>query len=183
MSKVYAFLADGFEETEAVAVIDILLRAEIPTKIVSVMDDICVTGSHGIKICADVMFEDIDFSNGEMLFLPGGMPGKINLQEYEPLGKLLQDFNSEGKKIAAICAAPGILGRLNILNGKTATCFPGFEQELVGARISNEKVVVSKNIITGRGMGAAIEMGLAIVSILKDKETAEKIGRSIQFFI
>lgn len=181
MSKVYAFLADGFEETEAIAVVDILIRAEIPTKTVSVMDEICVTGSHGIKICADVMFDDVDFSNALMLFLPGGMPGKLNLQEFEPLKKLLLDFNNQGKKLAAICAAPGILGRLNILNGKEATCFPGFEKELLGARISGKKVVTSGNVITGRGMGTAIEMGLEMVRILKDKETAERIGKSIQF--
>lgn len=183
MSKVYVFLADGFEETEAVAIVDILLRAEIPTKTVSIMDEICVTGAHGIKICADVMFDDIDFSAAEMLFLPGGMPGKLNLQEYEPLGKLLVDFNQKGKKLAAICAAPGILGGLNILNGRRATCFPGFEKELLGAEVTGEKVVVSENIITSRGVGTAIDMGLELVSILKDKETAKRIGKSIQYYI
>lgn len=182
MSKVYAFLADGFEETEAVSVVDILLRADITTKTVSIMEDLCVTGAHGIKICADVMFEDVDYSKALMLFLPGGMPGKTNLQNYEPLRKLLVAFNNANRRIAAICAAPGILGELNILNGKKATSFPGFEDELKGATILNEKVVVSGNIITGKGMGTAIDMGLELVRILKDKETADNIGRSIQYY-
>lgn len=182
MNDVYAFLADGFEETEAVAVIDILRRAGISTKTISIMDDIYVKGSHGITICADEMFKDADFTKAIMLFLPGGMPGKANLQGYEPLRKLLVEFNDSKKKIAAICAAPGILGELNILVGKEATSFPDFENELKGAIIKNEKVVVSQNIITGRGMGTAIEMGLEIVSDLIDKETALRIGKSIQFY-
>lgn len=182
MSTVYAFLADGFEETEAIAIVDILRRAEIPTQTVSVMEDRYVTGSHGIKICADVIFKDVDFNDALMLFLPGGMPGKANLQKYEPLRKLLVEFDNAGKKIAAICAAPGILGELNILNGKSATSFPDFEVELKGATVLQEKVVVSGNIITGRGMGTAIDMGLEMVRVLKDEQTADKIGRSIQYY-
>jgi len=183
MNVVYAFLADGFEETEGVAVVDILRRANIETKTISIMDDIYVTGSHGIKVSADLMFKDADFSSATMLFLPGGMPGKTNLQSYEPLRNLLVDFNNADKKIAAICAAPGILGELNILDGKEAISFPGFECELKGAIIKNEKVVVSGNIITGKGMGTAIEMGLEMVKILIDKETSDRIGQTIQYYI
>ena len=182
MSNIYAFLAEGFEETEAIAVIDVLLRAEIETKIVSTTKDKCVKGAHGITICGDILFEEGDYSDAEILFLPGGMPGKINLQKFQPLRELLKKQNECNKKIAAICAAPGILGDLGILEGKEATCFPGFEKELIGATFLEKKVVKSENIITSRGMGTAIDMGLELVRILKGDKCSSDLAAKIQYY-
>lgn len=178
---VYLFLATGFEETEALAPTDLMRRAGIKVQLVSITGDTLVTGSHGITVKADSLFEETDFSDGELLVLPGGMPGTRNLDAYADLRELLQFFFYNGKKIAAICAAPMILGNLGILNGAKATCYPGYEDYLIGADFKSEKVVYSDPFVTSRGMGTSIEFGLKLVEILKGKEIAEKLSGSIIF--
>ena len=169
------FLANGFEEIEAIAVIDVLRRAELDVRTVSISDNIRVVGAHNVAIEADALISDIDSSNSEMLILPGGMPGTTNLGACEKLISVLRNQYSRKGWIAAICAAPSILGREEILIGERATCYPGFEKELIGAELSEERVVVSNRIITSRGPGSAIEFGLKIVEMLKGAESAKML--------
>lgn len=176
------FLADGFEEIEAIAPIDIMRRAGIDVTTISVTTTKEVKGAHGIILHADCLFAKIDFSNADLLFLPGGMPGTKNLEAHDGLKQLLLKHANEGKKLAAICAAPSILGKLGLLKGKEAVCFPGFEETLNGAILSDKKVVQSGNIITGKAAGAAVEFALKLVENLKGKSAAEQVGSSIFAF-
>lgn len=179
MLKVYIFLADGFEEIEGLMVVDLLRRAEIDITMVSIMDTKKVTGAHGITIEADVLYDNVDFSQAKMLVLPGGMPGTKYLGEHKALVAMLKAFNDKNKLIAAICAAPSILGVNGILKGKKATCYPGFEDKLVDALLSTDPVVKDQNVITSRGLGTAIPFALKIIELLKDKDTSELIAKSI----
>lgn len=183
MSMIYAFLADGFEETEAIAVIDVIRRAGIPLTTVSIKDSTEVTGSHNIKVMADSKIDDVDFEKADLLFLPGGVTGTKNLGECKKLCTELKSFAQKGKRLAAICAAPSILGQLGLLEGKKATCYPGWEDKLSGAEYIPEKVITDGNISTGKGMGASIDLGLEIVSIFESKEKAQEIGKSIQYLM
>lgn len=181
---VYVFLANGFEETEAICPIDIMLRAGIDVELISVSDDLTVKGTHGIELKADKKINEISPScDGlELIMLPGGMPGTTNLYDCRPLRDMLAAAANKGVTIAAICAAPMILGRLGLLENKTAVCYPGFEDELTGAKITERaKVAVSENIITAVGMGVATEFGLAIVEKLRSKSEAIKIAKAIRF--
>jgi 4-methyl-5(b-hydroxyethyl)-thiazole monophosphate biosynthesis len=180
--KAMVFLADGFEEIEAIAPIDIMRRAGIEVTTISVTATKEVRGAHDILLQADCLFGEIDFSNADLLFLPGGMPGTKNLEAHDGLKQLLLKHANEGKKLAAICAAPSILGKLGLLKGKEAVCFPGFEETLKGAILSDKKVVQSGNIITGKAAGAAVEFGLKLVENLKGKSAAEQVGSSIFAF-
>lgn len=179
VAKVYAFLATGFEEVEALAVIDLLRRAAVEVDMISVTGDLRVTGAHNIEIKADKLFEEADFKNIDLLFLPGGMPGTHNLDTHEGLLEKIIEFDKEEKYIAAICAAPSVFGHLGILKDRYATCYPGFEKELIGAKVTNDKVVVDGHIITARGMGTAIDLGLQLISILVDEKTAEEKAKGI----
>lgn len=181
MSKVFLFLADGFEEIEALTVVDLLRRVKVDTVMVSVSGKKKVTGSHGISVEADELFESVDFSDGVMAVLPGGMPGTLHLQEQEGLKKLLLRYNEEKKYIAAICAAPSVLGSYHLLEGRHATCFPGFEEKLLGAKVMPDAVVIDGNIITSRGMGTSIAFGAALVSLLTTGETAAELLNTIQY--
>ena len=181
---VYVFLANGFEETEAICPIDIMLRAGIEVELISVSDNLTVKGTHGIDIKADKTINDISLpcDSLELIMLPGGMPGTTNLYDCEALREAVTLAANKGIAIAAICAAPMILGRLGLLKNKTAVCYPGFEDELTGAKIPKRaKVAVSENIITAAGMGVATEFGLAIVEKLRSKEAAENIAKAIRF--
>lgn len=180
MSLVYAFLADGSEEVEALMIIDILKRAGIEVQTVSVSDKKEIKSSHDIIIQTDILFEEADFDKADMIFLPGGIPGTPNLANHKGLMEKLVEFNNQNKKIAAICAAPSILGELGLLNGKKATCFPGFEDKLKGAEYTGEKVVTDGNVITAKGLGAVFEMGLELVKIFISKEKADEIASKIQ---
>lgn len=179
---IYIFLANGFEETEALTPADILRRAGIKVSLVGVGSDV-ITGSHGISVICDMTEKDVILDESlQGVFLPGGMPGMINLEKNETVQKAV-DFAYENQKlICAICAAPSILGHKGLLKGKNAICFPGFEDELTGATISEDFVVRDGNIITAKGMGSATEFGLAITEYLKGTETAEKIRASLQIF-
>ncbi len=177
--QVYLFLADGFEEIEAIAPIDILRRANINIQTVSISGTKEVTGTHGIIIQADLLFTEVDFSLSDMLILPGGMPGTKNLDAHQALKAILTAQYEKRGKIAAICAAPSILGKMGFLNGKEAICYPGFEEALSGAVISKSLVVKSDNIITAKGAGVAVEFALKIVEELKGKSASEKIASAI----
>lgn len=180
MAKVTMFFATGFEEVEALAVVDLLRRAKITTTMVSVTGDRLVTGSHGISIVADALFEDIDDS-ADMLILPGGGRGTANLAAHAGLSKMIKRFDATGKYLAAICAAPTVYGKMGLLEGRMATCYPGLEGDLLGATALEDGVVIDGRYITSRGLGTAIPFGLALVSILTDYETAEALAREIVY--
>lgn len=181
MKKVFIFLAEGFEETEAVATADVMLRGELDVTTVSVTGKSPVTGAHGIAVNADTLFENTDFSKGEMLVLPGGMPGASNLNVHQGLKNLLKQYAKEGKKLAAICAAPLVLGGLDLLQGKKATAYPGFESTLKGAEYVGAGVVKDGNIITGKGPGFALDFGLAIVEELQGTAKAKAVAEGLLF--
>jgi 4-methyl-5(b-hydroxyethyl)-thiazole monophosphate biosynthesis len=176
MKKTFIFLATGFEEIEAVATIDVIRRGELDITIVSVTGQLQVTGAHGIPVTADALFEDTDFSSGDLLILPGGMPGASNLNAHPGLKNLLKQYAQAGKKIAAICAAPLVLGGLDLLQGKKATAYPGYESTLKGATYQDKPVVKDGNIITGKGPGLVFDFGLAIVEELQGKAKADKVA-------
>ena len=170
MKTCYVFLAEGFEEIEALTVVDLLRRDSIPVQTVSITDVLQVNGSHQIPVIADCLLQDVVLSDACLLVLPGGMPGTENLYENETLQKMLLEFHATNRRIAAICAAPSILGRLGILKGKKAVCYPGREEMLEGATVLKEEVVTDGNITTSRGMGTAIAFGLELIRLL-DCET------------
>lgn len=172
MKKVIVCLADGFEEIEAISIVDILRRAEIHTVTVSVSDSKQVTGAHNVQVAADELFNAVDFSDSDMIVLPGGMPGAQNLNSHKELREKIAEFNEKGKFLGAICAAPLVFGELGILENRRATCYPGFGSFLKQARLSDDAVVEDKNIITGNGPGAAFDFGLKLVEKLRGKEVA-----------
>ena len=174
MSRVCVFLADGFEEIEGLTVVDILRRAGVEVSAVSITDEKMVTGSHGIRVEADARMKELDFKNTEMLVLPGGMPGTLHLKDHEGLGELLKKAYADGKYIAAICAAPTVLEKYGLLEGKKATSYPAMEKELVSADYQTDKVVVDGNIIPSRGMGTAIEFGEKMVEIMQGTKAKEE---------
>ncbi len=178
--KVCIHLATGFEEIEAISIIDVLRRANIQVTVVSITGELKVEGAHNITVSADELFENINYGQVSMIILPGGMPGSENLNNHSGLKQQIQNFYSTNKPIAAICAAPLVFGNLGLLKGKTATCFPGFEKYLTGATISELPVVADGNIITGKGAGVAIHFALKIVEVLIDKQTATKLSEQLQ---
>jgi 4-methyl-5(b-hydroxyethyl)-thiazole monophosphate biosynthesis len=179
MKKIFIFLADGFEEIEAVATIDVLRRGGLDVTSVSISGTNEVTGAHNLTVVADQLFSESDFAGGEMLVLPGGMPGASNLNAHAGLKALLKQYAAEGKKLAAICAAPLVLGGLDLLQGKQATAYPGFENTLRGAVVLEQPVVKDGNIITGQGPCFALHFGLAIVEELQGKEKAEEVASGL----
>lgn len=181
MKHVKVFLADGFEEIEGLTVVDLLRRAGVEVDTVSVTGQPGISGSHGIRVEADVLFEEADYAGTDMLVLPGGMPGTVHLQEHQGLKKLLEDFYSGGKYIAAICAAPSILGGLGFLKGRRACSHPSKESELAGAEVVRMPVVADGNIITSRGMGTAIPFSLELISILCGAEKSDAVREAIIF--
>lgn len=180
MTKILVHLANGFEEMEALIPVDVWRRAGFTVETVSISDKLEVAGAHNIKVMADQLFTDTNFKNADMIFLPGGMPGASNLDMHEGLRKELLTFNAEGKVLGAICAAPLILGHNQLLKGKNATCFPGFEKELYGASHSNDSVVTDGQIVTGKGAGVALEFALEIVARFKGKDAANELARKMQ---
>ena len=179
MNQIIIHLAEGFEEIEAVTIIDVLRRAGLDVVTVSVTGKRAVKGSHHIEIKADLLYEEVDYSKGEMIILPGGMPGSKNLNEHEGLKSQIVKYNSDGKYIAAICAAPIVLGGLGILKGKRAVCYPGYEAHLIGAEVKSVSYFVDNNIITGRGIGAALRFSLEIVRILIGEERALQLRNAM----
>lgn len=176
---VYLFLADGFEEIEALTAADILRRAGIDVKTVSVSADLCVTGAHSITVAADILAEEADITAAEAVILPGGMPGTLNLQKSSAVRDFVMHCAEKGKYVCAICAAPSVLGSCGILEGKTVACYPGFEDKCTGAEISFEPVCVCGNIVTSRGPGTAAEFAYEIVRLMKSAEAAERLKRDM----
>lgn len=176
---VFVHLAEGFEELEAITIVDVLRRAGIEVITVSITKDKAVTGSHNITIMADILYENANYTNCEMIVLPGGMPGTTNLAKHVGLLKYIKDFADDDKWIAAICAAPMVLGNLSILRGKYATIYPGMELHLVGAKLSSEKVVVDGKIITSKGPGTAMDFALKLVEVLKGDQIVYSLRKAM----
>jgi 4-methyl-5(b-hydroxyethyl)-thiazole monophosphate biosynthesis len=177
---VYLFLAEGFEECEALIPLDILRRANIEVKTIGVTGK-TVCGSHNIPVVCDEEIENIEFSSDiSAVILPGGMPGTLNLKANKKLENIILEANNNGLIVAAICAAPLILGNLGLLKGKSAICYPGFENELIGAQISEKCVAKDGNIITAKGVGAAFDFGFEILNALTNTpEKTEELKKTM----
>lgn len=179
MAKIAVFFAEGYEEIEALTVVDMCRRAKIETQMVSITGNTCVTGSHGIKVEMDVQYDEVDFDSLDMIVLPGGMPGTKNLEAHEGLMSHVDAFHESQKYLAAICAAPSILGHRGILKGRKACCYPGFEKDLTGAEVTMDSVSVDAHVITSRGMGCAIDFSLAIITALCGAKTADEKAEAV----
>ena len=177
---IYFFLADGFEEIEALCPLDLCRRVGIEAATVSITDSNYVTGSHGITVKADLNKNDT-LGDFDMIVLPGGMPGTTNLDESPLVEKAILTALEKNTYIAAICAAPMILGKRGLLRGKEAISFPGFEKYLDGASISDNKVVLDGKILTGAGMGVSHDFGFKIVEIFKGKEVADNLCSAVLY--
>lgn len=179
MKRAYVFLADGFEEVEAIAPIDVMRRAGIDVTTVSINNDGIVIGAHGVAVVADATVGEVDCENADVLVLPGGMPGASNLAACESLNNALSAHVKAGKMIAAICASPAVvLAPLGLLDGREATCYPSFEPpcEAAGAKMLNQRVVKSGNIITANGPSSALPFAFAIVSEVAGAEIADEVA-------
>lgn len=175
------FFAEGSEEVEALTVVDILRRAGVETRIVSAAGDRTVTGAHGIRVEADMLAEEVDFSKATMLVLPGGLPGAYNLAGHKGLAEGIMRQYEAGKPLAAICAAPLVYGRMGLLKGVRATCYPGFEGELEGAVCTGSLVEKDGLFITGKGPAAAFEFGFAIATALAGEEKAAAVRNGMLY--
>lgn len=174
---IYLFLANGFEEVEAIAPLDLMRRAGLAVTTVGVGSKE-ITGAHGICVQADISDDEYADEQPTLVFLPGGMPGTLNLAACPTVHRAIRTAIDTDAYLCAICAAPSILGDLGLLDGKEAICYPGFEDRLTGARISNKRVVRDGKIITAAGMGVAVELGLCLVELLCGKECAESLRRA-----
>lgn len=179
MKKVAVHLAEGFEEIEAIGIIDVLRRADLDVQVVSVTGKLLVTGAHQVKITADVLFDQVDYDGMDAIVLPGGMPGASNLNAHEGLKAQIEKFDREKKQLAAICAAPLVYGNLGILDGKQVVCYPGFESYLKGADVLSVPVAESGNVITGRGPGAVLRFALKIVERMVSAEKANLLAKQM----
>ena len=176
MKKVLIFLTTGFEEIEALATIDILRRGGVNIQSVSLTSEKIVTGGHQISVIADCLFEEVDFTDAQMLILPGGT---VKINDHDGLKREILAFAGQGKLIAAICAAPMVLGGLGLLKGKKATCYPGYEKYLTGAQLTGTPVMVDGTITTGKAAGYTSDFALELLSQLKGKEAAEEVKKKI----
>ncbi|MGN0401694.1 MAG: DJ-1 family glyoxalase III [Acetatifactor sp.] len=181
MNRLAVFFAEGFEEIEALTVVDICRRGGLTIDMISVTGNLEVTSSHGVIIKTDRLFEESVLEEYDMLVLPGGMPGTVNLEAHEGLMRQVESFYAAGKYIAAICAAPSIFGHKGFLKGRRACSYPTFESQLEGATVTGGPVEISDHVITSRGMGTAIEFGLAILSVFSGKDKAEAIAKGIVY--
>lgn len=182
MNTSYIFLAEGFEELEALTVIDVLRRAGMDIKSISISDSLTVTGSHGVSVQADLLYDKTDFITPEWLIVPGGMPGAVNLSKFAPLNTLLINQAVSGK-VAAICASPAVvLAPLGILDGKDATCYPGMNKGIEGVTWRDTPVVALDRIITGNGPSAALRFALAIVANSMGEAVAQEVGSGMLFY-
>ena len=175
---IYVFLAEGFEEIEALTPVDLIKRAGFEVTTVAVGADKKVVGAHGISVVADITENEFSDEAPTAVILPGGMPGTTNLEESETVAMAIVNAASRGALICAICAAPSILGIMGLLKHRQATCFPGFEKYLDGAKVLDKRVVRDENIITAQGMGCASEFALAIIEALDSKAKADEVAKS-----
>lgn len=182
MKKAIVFFADGMEECEALLTVDILRRGGVEVTTASVMEKRQVVSSHGLPIVADAMADEVCYAEADMVVYPGGMPGSTNLAASGTAVRQAKLFAATGKYVAAICAAPSVvLAAAGLLEGKQATSHPGFQDKLAGATVLNQNVVIDGNIITGRALGAGIDFGLELVSLLVDRDTAKGIAKAIAY--
>lgn len=181
MKKVVMLFAEGFEEVEALMTVDILMRGGVDVKLVSITEEMEVTGSHGIRIGMDVTMDQVDFDEQDAILLPGGMPGTTNLGNSPKVTGVLTKMYEAGKIVGAICAAPSVLGQCGILKGKKATCYPGFEDKLTGAEFVDEKAVVDGTVVTSRGLGTSMEFGFALLGLLVSDGKVAEIREKIVF--
>ena len=181
MSKIGIFMADGCEEIEGLTVVDVVRRTKMEIVMLSITGKKEVTSSHGVTFLADALAEETGYEDLDGIVLPGGMPGTMHLLENETVNAVIRKFAEEGKLVAAICAAPSVLGAAGLLEGKHATCHPGFEEKLTGASTSEDEVVVDGNIITSRGMGTAIPFAFEIVRYFTDDETVEHVRQGLVY--
>lgn len=178
----YVFLAEGFEEIEALAPVDVMRRAGLNVTTVSITDNLVVKGAHGIPVVTDATFDSLDYADAALLFLPGGLPGATNLEAHSGLCQLLTaKATQDDVIISAICAAPLVIGGLGLLQGKQATCYPGFEDTMQGATYTASQVTVDGNVFTACGPAAAWELGFTFVEHFCGKEQADKLRSGMQF--
>ena len=175
---VYFFIAEGFEEIEALCPIDLLRRAGVEVKTVGIGKD-KITGAHGITVTTDMTDAEFSYDSPEMIFLPGGMPGTLNLAASDTVISAIKKAAAENAYIFAICAAPIILGEMGLLKGKEAICYPGFEDKLTGAKISSDNVVKDGKYITAAGMGVALDFGIELIGVLSSAEKAAEIKKAV----
>lgn len=181
MSRLAVFFAEGYEEIEALAVVDVCRRCGIQVDMVAAYGEKSVKGSHDILVEMDKTFEQLDFSEYDMLVLPGGKMGTENLEAHQGLMEQIDAFYRDGKYIAAICAAPSIFGHRGILKGRKACSYPTFESHLEGAQVTAGPVEISDHVITSRGMGTAIDFGLAISGVLCGEDVAKEMAKTIVY--
>lgn len=183
MAKIYVFMADGFEDVEALIPVDVLRRGGVDVTTVSVMGDSQVVESaHGVQIVADALMDDCDFSDADLLLLPGGMPGASNLYNHPGVREALNNQAASNKRIAAICASPAVvLAQMGLLEGCNVTCYPGFEQMLRGARYTGALCTVDGNITTGEGPAAAFPFAFELLSQLVDEEIAQQVATGMRY--
>ena len=183
MAKVFQFMANGFEDIEALIPVDVLRRGGVDIKTVSIDDNNIVESAHGVQMVTDLTFEEAEpmLKDADLLMLPGGMPGATNLNEHEGLKKALVAQAEAGKMVSAICAAPLVLGGLGILKGKRATCYPGFEQTLEGAEYTEDLWTIDGNIITGEGPAAALPYAYSLLALLVSEEAAREVAEGMRY--
>lgn len=179
MKQIAIFFAEGYEEIEALTVVDICRRCGLTIDMVSITDEKVVKGAHDIDVMMDKTYAEVDFAAYDMLVLPGGGNGTKNLEAFAPLMEKVDEFYAAKKYIGAICAAPSIFGHKGILKGRKACSYPSFESHLEGAEVTAGPVEISDNVITSRGMGTSIPFALAIVSVFCGEETAEEMAKTI----
>lgn len=180
--KVYIHLAEGFEEIEALTIVDVLRRGGVEAETISVTGNRMVRGTHGVNVEADALFEDANYENCRMIVLPGGMPGATNLGEHEGLCARIKEFAADNDKyLAAICAAPMVFAGCGVLEGEKATIYPGMESELASAVSTEENVTVSGNIVTGLGPAIAMEFALSLLEVLEGREVRDEVAAGLLF--
>ncbi len=179
--KIGMMVANGYEEVEMLTVVDLLRRAGMTCDIISVSGEKELTSSHKVTVIADLLYEEADFDSYDALAIPGGMPGTTNLGAHAGVCEQLKKAYADGRMIAAICAAPTVFGKLGLLEGKKAICYPGMEDQLTGAEVTYEPAVRDGNIITSRGMGTAIDFGLAIIAYYEGEEAAAALAEKIVY--
>lgn len=178
---IYVFLATGFEDIEALGFIDVARRAGLPLTTVSVTGEQVVVSSHQVGFVADALFDEVDFSDAALLYLPGGMPGSTNLDAHEGLRTVIQQHYEAGKPLAAICAAPLVYGHMGLLEGLNATCYPGCESELHGATTTGELVVCNGQFFLGKGPAAVLELSYTIVAHFCGQAVADQISAGMLY--
>ena len=182
MSRLGIFIADGCEEVEALTVVDIVRRAKLEIDMISINGTKQVTSSRNVTFMTDTIKEEAEEQDDpDVIVLPGGMPGTVHLGEDDTVSQVIREFAKEGKLVAAICAAPSVLGQAGILNGKKAACHPGFEEKLTGAEVFFSPVVCDGNVITSRGMGTAVPFGLAVARYFTDDATIEHVKAGLVY--